>query len=135
MLTSAATLAISWARGTERFEDPKPHDGGRTYSRVDDGHKGRGFTAIFWILLALDILIGALAAYLSWWACGLVEWNVVFKLIFSFLSFLFGWLYVIAFLLYKVDMAMFIQRSRQSRWQPPPAAANSAAANVYSRRV
>lgn len=127
MLTSAASALISSWKTTETFEDSsgggpmvgvgrdrnRRHDNDRRDNREPDHSSvGSGLTVAFWIILAIEILIGALAAYLSWWANTLVDWNIPLKLLFSFFAFLSSWGYIIAFLILKIDMALYVKRSR-----------------------
>lgn len=121
MLTSAATFVLSsWKTTTEKFEEgsgssSKNNSGVRDrrlhepehYSRETGGAK---LSIFFWIIVAIEVLIGVLAAYLSWWANSLIDWNIPLKLFFSFFAFLCSWIYVIHFLIHKVDMAFYIKR-------------------------
>jgi hypothetical protein len=71
------------------------------------------------IVLSL-LLFGVPAAYISWASNTLVGWHAVFKVIFSFLAFCNGFLYLLLFLFHRLDMFLYIKTSGCGR-APAPA--------------
>lgn len=59
--------------------------------------------------LILSILIGSVAAYLSWQCNTLTETNVVLKIIFALFAFIFGLLYIILYFFFRWGDCKYIK--------------------------
>jgi hypothetical protein len=90
--------------------------GGRGGDRDDAGDDdtgkkiGTALTVFSIVLLVIDVLFGALAAYLSWTSNSLIEWNVPAKLLFAIFAFFSNFFYITAHVFHKLDMMFYIRR-------------------------
>lgn len=68
-------------------------------------------SVVGWIIWSIIVIpLGAFAAYLSWDANTLVEWDTIPKVIFSFFAFLTGISYLISYVIYKYDMVIALRK-------------------------
>lgn len=65
------------------------------------------------LMLIGSIVFGIIAVWLSWKANTLAGWNVLAKLIFAIFAFLFGLVYVIIYLVCKLDLVNVIQKTNE----------------------
>ena len=100
-----------------RRHDGGRHDGGRRHNRHDNNRNDTsgffsGISLLFAVLYMVSfVLLGGLAAYLSWTSNTLVGWHPGFKVIFAFFALLSWFTYLGTYLISRLDMVWFIQRN------------------------
>lgn len=62
--------------------------------------------------LIFIIVFGSYAAYLSWRSNSLINWGTGWKIFFGFFAFLFGFNYLVSYLIFKADLVAYIRRSK-----------------------
>lgn len=100
----------------EKFEDAKATttSGTSTPASVTPNpapSKSSGGIFGFIFMSIFILLFGGYAAYLSWFANSLINWQTGWKIFFSFFAFLSGFSYLIAYLIHKLDLLNYIRRS------------------------
>lgn len=78
-------------------------------AEVNEKKESTGFWWSFTYIVII-LLLGGLAAWLSWDANSLVEYNVIWKVLFSFFAFLQGFSYLVIYLICKYDLVRRIKQ-------------------------
>lgn len=76
--------------------------------------EGKSSIGMFFGIISLIfvILFGSYAAYLSWFANSLINWQTGWKIFFSFFAFFGGFSYLMTYLIHKLDLLNYIRRSK-----------------------
>lgn len=100
--------------GKESFDDKSRH--GDQTSQESQASEVRGITglaiAFFIIEIVFYILIGSIAAYLSWTSNASIGWHPAFCVLFSIIAFFCAATYIIGHVLFKLDLLSALKVGR-----------------------
>ena len=81
-----------------------------TYDTSSDHRHEEKINGVSWLLITLwTLLWGLPAAYLSWTSNTLVEWHIIFKVLFSIGAFFWGIAYLLGYLIFRLDLVLYCQ--------------------------
>jgi hypothetical protein len=62
------------------------------------------------VSLAVGIIIGLIAVYLSWSCNSALQYNIALKVFFAIMAYIFGFLYIILYIIMRYDTCAYIQK-------------------------
>lgn len=63
------------------------------------------------IAMVISVVIGIAAAYLSWTCNTSINYNIVLKVIFALLAYVFGFIYILFYIIMRYDTCSYIQKT------------------------
>jgi hypothetical protein len=111
-------IAVKKIRKKKQNEAFKEKGEGGGEVELDTGLNFKTITASFLLLIiisiAIMILVGCLAVYLSWTSNTVCGWNSVFKTIYAIFAFIFGLNYIITYVICRLDAIILLKRRNTS---------------------
>jgi hypothetical protein len=101
---------------SEAFQS-RDYDRRRDDRRRDDHydrHERKSGMQIFWLVIniILAVIFGVIGAWLSWSSNSVIGYHIALKILFAIFAFLFGLMYVIIHLIFKLDLLSAIKKPR-----------------------
>lgn len=105
----ASTRVLEWLsnKKNERYQDdtgasPSPAFASQTKFAI--------FSLGGIVSLVIGIVIGVVAAYLSWSCNSALQYNIALKIFFALLAYFFGLVYIILYIIMRYDTCTYIKR-------------------------